>query len=178
MEEKLELLIPTAQYADEYRSYRRDFIESGDSMDGAGPIRRIEDPYEWLAEIDKFRDPATVPEGWVESSQFIYVRQPEGRVVGMIQVRHRANKYIEKYAGHIGYSVRPSERRKGYATQMLKAVLPYCAKIGLDSVIVSCIDTNEASRRVILANGGVYEETVFEPKAQIYLQKYRITLIK
>ncbi len=80
------------------------------------------------------------------------------------------------YGGHIGYSVRPSERRKGYATEMLRQCLPHCKAPGLDRVLITCADSNEASRQVILANGGLYEKTVFEPLGQRNLKRYWITI--
>ena len=176
MTEKMKLVLPTADYASEYVSYRQEFLDSGDSMDGTGSMRRIEDPAEWLEKTESCRHPETVPAGKVQATQFLYVREADGRVVGMIQVRHCFNEYLEKYAGHIGYSVRPSERGKGYATRMLRDVLPFCRSIGLEKALISCIDTNEASRRTILANGGVYESTVFEPEEQVNLERYWITL--
>ena len=62
----------------------------------------------------------------VPMNQYIYVRESDDKIVGVIQIRRRFNEFLEKYAGHIGYSVCPSERRKGYATQMLGLVLPIC----------------------------------------------------
>ena len=172
----MRLVLPTAEYAAEYVSYRQEFLDRGDSMDGTGPMRRIADPAEWLEKTESYRNPDTVPEDKVQATQFLYVRETDSRVVGMIQVRHYFNEYLEKYAGHIGYSVRPSERRKGYAKRMLADVLPFCRSIGLKKVLISCIDTNEASRRTILANGGEYESTVFEPEERVNLQRYWIRL--
>ena len=95
----------------------------------------------------------------------------------MIQVRHYFNDYLEKYAGHIGYSTRPGERRKGYAKEMLRLALEFCKEtLGLDKVLISCYDDNEASRRTILANGGVYESTVHEPDHDRTLERYWITI--
>ena len=94
----------------------------------------------------------------------------------MIQVRHHFNDYLEKYAGHIGYSVRPSERRKGYAKEMLRMALPFCREIGIDKVMITCIDGNIGSEKTILANGGVYDGTVWEPEEQVNFERYWITV--
>ena len=67
-------------------------------------------------------------------------------------------------------------RRKGYATQMLRLALPACKALGLDRVLISCVEGNEGSKRTILRNGGVYESTVFEPGEGVYLERYWIDL--
>ena len=176
MEESLLLTLPTAKYLDEIRGYRQEFLDNGDSMDGTGPLRRISDPMEWLAVTENFRHEETVPLGWAQATQFLCVRENDKRVVGMIQVRHRFDEFLEKYGGHIGYSVRPSERRKGYAGWMLNAVKPFCRSIGLESILVTCLSENEASRRVILKNGGVYDATVHEPVENEEIERYWISL--
>jgi predicted acetyltransferase len=94
----------------------------------------------------------------------------------MLQLRHTLNDYLRRYAGHIGYSVRPSERRRGVAKWMLAAALPYCRELGLRRVMIACEPWNEGSRRTILANGGVFEKTVHEPEEDIDLEQYWITL--
>ncbi len=78
--------------------------------------------------------------------------------VGRISVRHRLTDFLRDVGGHVGYYVRPSRRRRGHATAMLRAVLPYAADLGLERVLVTCDDTNEGSRRVIEAAGGVLED--------------------
>ena len=108
------------------------------------------------------------------ASQYIYVREDDGKVVGVLQIRRRFNEYLEKYAGHIGYSVCPSERRKGYATAMLRAALPLCRELGIRDVLIACLTDNEASRRTILRCGGVYESTVHEPSRNVDLERYWI----
>ena len=120
-------------------------------------------------------DAATALPDMVPATQFMFVRKSDNRLLGMIDVRHYFNEYLEKYAGHIGYSVRPSERRKGYAKQMLKAVLLFCKKIGLGRILVCCIDGNVASEKTILANGGVYEYTVNEPARNRALKRFWIS---
>ena len=58
---------------------------------------------------------------------------------------------------------------------MLRLALPYCKRIGLDRVLITCDANNEGSRRTILSNGGVYESTVHEPEENIDLERYWIT---
>lgn len=96
----------------------------------------------------------------------------------MLQIRHCFNYYLEKFGGHIGYSVAPSERRKGYASQMLKTALPKCKELGIEKVLITCIDNNEGSRKTILANGGLYESTVYEPDEKVSVERYWIALSK
>lgn len=175
--EKLILIRPSGEYASQIAEYRREFLDAGDSMDGCGPLRRCEDPEEYLRICREYEDPSTVPEHLVPATQFILVREGDGRLIGMLQVRHRFNEYLEKYAGHIGYSVRPSERRRGYAKKMLATALPFCREIGLERVLISCMDGNVGSERTIISCGGVYESTVHEPKEDVDLKRFWINLI-
>ena len=176
MEEKLLLLSPTAKYIPQYEAYRREFLDFGGSMDGAGGLRRLESGRAWLDEVERFSRPETVPEGKVVSTQFILVREADDRLLGMLQLRHDLNDYLRRVAGHIGYSVRPSERRRGYAKRMLAMALDEARALGLERVMISCSVENEASRRTILSNGGVFESTVWDETDGELLERYWIEL--
>lgn len=160
---------------DEIRAYRTAMLDAGSSMDGCGSLRRHENPADWLAFNALLAHPDTVPAGMVPSTQYVCLNEA-GRILGMIQLRHAMNEYLRLYAGHIGYSVRPDERRKGYATWMLRAVLAEAGALGMERVMVSCLTDNEGSRRTILACGGVYAATVHEPKENVDLEQYWIQL--
>ena len=174
----MKLTEPSEEYASRIAAYRQAFLDSGDSMDGCGPLRIMADPLEWIEFSRRLKVPETVPPKLAQATQYMFVREDDGKIAGMIQLRHRFNAYLEKYGGHIGYSVAPDERRKGYASAMLRAVLPECRRIGLDRILITCNDTNEGSRRTILSCGGVYESSVFEPDEGVTLERYWIDLTR
>ena len=92
----------------------------------------------------------------------------------MIDIRHRLNEYLLQFGGNIGYSVRPSQRRKGYATEMLALALEECRKLGLDRALVTCDKSNIGSAKTIQKNGGVLENEVLE--GDRITQRYWIAL--
>lgn len=170
--EEMMLVEPGMEYAEEIMAFRQEFIDVGSDMDGTGRLPTSQTAQEWVDFNQVLKNKETVPERWVVSTQFAYVRKRDGRIMGMIQVRHYLNDYLREYAGHIGYSVRPSERRKGVATAMLRAVLPFCRSIGLEKVMIACEPTNPGSRGTILNNGGEYWRTVHFPPEDIDLEQY------
>ncbi len=81
-----------------------------------------------------------------------------GTYLGSLSIRHRLTPFLLEVGGHIGYSVRPSARRRGVATAALRGALPEAAALGIEKVLVTCDDDNIGSARVIEANGGVLED--------------------
>ena len=170
------LVKPDLLLKDEILSYRAEMLAAGSSMDGCGPLRSMESAEDWLAFNQALEDAAFVPERYVTSEQFALVREADGKIVGMIQFRHYFNALLEKYGGHVGYSVRPGERRKGFAKRMLSECLQVCKMRGLDRVLVTCVEGNEGSRRTVLACGGTYESTVYCDADGVSLERYWIAL--
>ena len=170
------LLKPDVSMIEQIAGYRAAFLASGESMDGTGPLRRMEDSLEWLAFNRLAEQPETKPDNWVPSEQFVFVRQSDRKIVGMIQFRHEFNDFLREFGGNIGYSVHPDERRKGYAKRMLTECLKVCKAFGLERVLITCLVENEASRRTILSCGGVYERTTFCERDNVHLERYWIEL--
>lgn len=99
-------------------------------------------------------------EGLVPDSTFFCLDTDRNIFVGAVNIRHYLNEALLLNGGHIGDGVRPSERRKGYATEMIKLALEECRKLGIDKVLMVCDKENIGSARSIQKNGGILENEV------------------
>ncbi len=153
------LTLPNGTMLNEITAYRTAMLAAGSSMDGCSGLQSYETPQDWLTHVRSLEHPETCPPHLVTATLYVCVRKADGRIVGMIDLRHCLNDFLAEYGGHIGYSVRPDERRKGYAKWMLANVLPEAKKRGLTRVLITCDDDNEGSCRTIEGNGGVFERT-------------------
>ena len=159
------------------KEYRDQFLKCGDHMDGCNSLERYEDIEKWDLNCRLFEDKKTLPPGYSLGFEYVYVDEDE--VAGMVNIRPEAlsHPYLKKFGGHIGYSVRPDRRRKGIGTSMLKDCLILCKKkFALKRVLITCLKENEGSRKVIINNGGVFENEVLYPPEEKYLERYWISL--
>lgn len=113
--------------------------------------------------------------GFVPQTTFWLVRDGN-RVIGEIRLRHRLNPELDHRGGHIGYAIRPSERNRGYATNMLALCLDEARKIGLKRVLLTCRPENVASARVMIKNGGVKSADGIDPETGRPTSRYWIEL--
>lgn len=143
-------------------AYRDEFLSAGEPLHGTARLAESGSYREWLAAVRDNLTEETVRPGLVPSTTLLARDAKTGALVGMIDIRHRLNDFLLAFGGHIGYSVRPSRRRRGYATRMLAAALEVCRELGLSRVMIACDSENAASARTIERCGGVMENEVPE----------------
>ena len=172
------LIQPTIEYADRIMDFRREFLESDSSMDGTSGLRRCESAQDWLALVESGRKRDTCPPEWVIADTLISVRKSDNKLIGMVNIRCEDNDVILGWAGHIGYCVRPSERRKGYAKAQLALALDVCRERGMKRVMISCDRENPASAKTIMANGGVLEREFWMEERSEVIHVYWLDLFR
>ena len=116
-------------------------------------------------------------DGKVPDSVFFLLDEESNRLLGAVNIRHCLNEYLLKYAGHIGDGIRPSERGKGYGSEMIRLALIECKKLGIDKVLMVCDKSNIASAKTIIKNGGILENEFMDEDGEIQ-QRYWINLNK
>lgn len=164
------LVRPTLEQKEEALRYREEHFKYGENIIYGSELFDKTDSYEeWLSSVICNTDPRTVNENWVVTDTFFAVRKKDYKIIGMIDLRHTLNEFL-KDLGNCGYSVRPSERKKGYATEMLRQLVDEAGAAGMACLHLSVEKTNAASIKVIQKNGGEYERSFsFENKtADIY----------
>lgn len=113
-----------------------------------------------------------LPSGFVPGSFFVGV--VDGVVVGRVSIRYALNEFLSRIGGHVGYGVRLSQRRRGYATRMLQQALPICKAHGIEHALVTCDVDNVGSRQVIERCGGVFESITDDPTQDVQKRRYWI----
>jgi predicted acetyltransferase len=171
---RLKLVLPALNYKSEIMNYKREFIENGDRMYGAGRLKNAESFNKWHIAISNNLKEETVRKGLSPETIYLATRIDDGHLVGMISIRHHLNDFLLKFGGHIDYSVRKSERLKGYATEMLGLALKKCSKLSIKKVLITCDKDNIASAKAIINNGAILENEIHE-KSKIF-QRYWIAL--
>lgn len=178
-EERLKLIIPTNEYKEQVMEYRKKFLENEESFDGCAGLEECNTYEEWLDFENRLS--RKYGESYVPSDVYLAIRKSDNKLVGIIDIRKGLTDFLYNYGGNIGYSVIPDERRRGYATEMLKQLLQKCKAMNINRVLLACDKENIGSAKTIIANGGVLENEVVDEvnlsKSGI-IQRYWISLKK
>lgn len=174
---RLILIKPIEKYAEQVMDYKNEMLKNGDSFDGCAELEDVDSFSQWIDFEQRLK--AKYQEGYVPSEVYLAIQKEDDVLVGIIDFRHPLSDFLKNFGGNIGYSIRPSERRKGYATEMLKLLLPICKDMGEHKLLLTCDKENIFSSKTILNNGGILENEVADSvglsKTGV-IQRYWITL--
>ena len=173
----MKLVFPNIQYKEKAIAYIREFYEHNSEINGSGALDRYlkESTYEqWLAKVQADMDIANIKPPKVPALTYFYVREEDEKIVGTVNIRLALNDFLRKEGGHIGYSIRPTERRKHYGTELLREALKVCDTIGIRQVIMTCDKSNQASAGVIKNCNGKLQAEFYSEHYGEMIQRYVI----
>lgn len=171
--EKIRLVKPTLELKKEALEYRQEHFDFGEQIiNGSELFDKIVLYEEWFEKVIANADKETVDPNWVLTDTFFAVRMSDNKIVGIADLRYQLNDFLKDF-GNSGYSVRPSERKKGYATEILRQICLIAKEYGLKQLQLSVEKDNIASIKTIEKNGGTYFRSfTFEnEEAYVYLIK-------
>ena len=155
------------KYIDELEQFKNEVLicdrDNKDQFAGCMGLRDCSNVKEWIDICNLRKSEETCEQAGtpVSSTTYFAIRESDGKLVGVIDLRHHIDHPIlGTWGGHCGYSVRPPERGKGYAKEMLGLNIQNAGRMGIPKLLVVCDETNTASEKTILANGGVFEKCI------------------
>lgn len=173
----MKLVFPNLLYKEKAIQFINEFYEYNSDINGSGAL----DGYlekstyeEWIKKVLADMDIANIQQPRVPALTYFYVREEDDKIIGMINLRLALNDFLKKEGGHIGYCIRPTERQKHYATDMLSEALKIYDILGMKEVIVSCDKSNAASAHVIKNCRGELVAEFYSETFKEVIQKYII----
>lgn len=178
--EKFYLEIPSLERKEDAINYLQEFIDYKSDINGSGGLNRLTKGMsyeEWLDDvINSMDDDYAKSIDRVPASTYFTVRESDNKIVGMVNLRHYLDNNLRNIGGHIGYSIRPTERGKGYAKVQLYLALLECKKLGIEEAMVDCVKSNIKSEKTILALGGVFDKEFYDQPHKRVLRNYFINV--
>lgn len=154
---------PSLKRKNEVINYIQEHFKYNSDINGSGGLDSSYENYEdWLKELEKIKNPETCPKNYCPGIEYFLIRQNDNKLVGMINLRWNLNESLLKHGGHIGYGIRPLERRKGYNKINLYLCLIKARGLGLDKVLLTAYDDNIGSVKTIISLGGKLENKIIE----------------
>ena len=155
----LELVKPTLLLEKEYWEMIKDWKKQGEKPSPWTIALEEENLSHIINRLEEYEKGIGLESHHVEHSTYWLVENH--RLIGAVNIRHRLNDYFLKYDGHIGGGIRPSERKKGYATKMLELAIEKARQHGINPILVTCDKGNKGSEKTLIKCGGIEDtETI------------------
>lgn len=179
--EKFYLELPSLERKDDAIEYINEFYKYNSQIHGTGSLdRRLKKGIsyeEWMNDSLMMADKDyAYSKGLVPSTTFYLIRENDNKIVGMIDLRYELNDYLRNFGGNIGYSIRPTERKKGYNKINLFLCLLKAQEYGLENVLITCADYNQGSKNTIKSFGGLFEKNNFDESDNETMELYWINV--
>ncbi len=175
MNKEYRLRKPTLADKEQLIYYKESFRNPKAGIAGTSRLTHFEDISKWLVFLALSEKEETMPNPeFVPAILYVFVRESDNQIVGMSHLRLRLNEGLSRYGGHIGYSILPSEQRKGLGTLLLRVTLLKGQSKGIDSVFITCDDINRGSAKVIESNGGILENKEINQETGELIRRYWI----
>ena len=167
----LSFILPTYSNRDDVLSFYNEFEKENVACIGCASYRDFD---AWLAGMNNRFTGKNLPEGYVREN--FYLCYDKDELIGVFSLKFELTEFLKNFGGHIGYAVRRSKRNLGYATKMLKQGLELSRQFGFDRILCVCDEDNLASEKVILKNGGIFENSLYDEKECVFVKRYWIDL--
>jgi predicted acetyltransferase len=167
------LIKPTAAFAESHKSFIKEVIARGEGLVPWVLAMVGEDFPEYVAWLESSAQGVGLEEGFVANSTF-WLIDGQDEIVAVSNLRHELNDALEKYGGHIGFGVRPSERGKGFGTEVLRKTVEQARSFDIGRVKLMCDRSNVRSAAAIRRCGGEFEEEEFMEEHGTTIQRYWI----
>ena len=174
--EKLMHVIPSEKHENDAIDYINEFYKYNSKINGVGELDSYLDDYSgWLKKLEKDRK-QIVNEKRVPAETYFLVRENDNRIVGMINIRYNLNERLLLNGGHIGYSIRPTERRKGYNKINLYLGLKRLDELNVETALLDCVKSNIGSSKTMLALGAKKYNEIYNEDYGEVVEKYKIDI--
>ncbi len=158
--ESIKLIEPTIEYKAQLIEYVDEFLNDNETIHGGADIQYANSIEEWVEFVKNNKNEETVYKKLVPASTFLLIREEDNKLLGLLNIRHRLNNFLFKRGGNISYSIKKSERQKGYGYKILKLAIVEAKKINIDKLLITCNDDNIPSQKIIEKNNGVLENII------------------
>jgi len=138
---------------------KKEYDDNKEDYNGAFFIKDFDNYGELISRLDNYANGIMDNPNYVPYTCYVALTE-EGKIVGLGSLRHELNDYLKQFGGHIGYSVVPSQRKKGYGTRILKLLLKEAKNKNIKDVLLTCGIDNIGSAKVIENNKGVLENKI------------------
>ena len=172
----LNLVKPDIKYKSQYIKMIDEWKITGEEL---SPWVLEEDYSNFNSMVEKFQhleQGIDIPKGFVPNSTYWVYNNESSLIIGAVNIRHYLNHLFVEAWGNIGYGVSPSERRKGYATIILKLAIEECKKLNIEKALLGCYKENIASVKTILKNGAILENEIIENNTGEIIQRYWVSI--